>query len=404
MSAMHVLIVEDSLIYRRLLSRMLTQWGYIVSEAENGVAALEILSSQPVSMVISDWEMPEMDGITLCQAIRNHQFGRYVYVILLTARENTGDLTQGFDAGADDFLSKPVEQAELRARLNAGLRILTLEATLAAHNKRLSEALHQIELDLGLAARVQHSVLPSHCLRYGDYFSDWLFLPSAWVSGDVFNIFPLDSQLGFYCVDVSGHGVGAAMMSLAVARQFLHGRVVDRFLYTEDGGIQSPAEVIRILNRRFCSEENDIASYFTIIYGVIDPKSGRGVLCQAGHPTPFIINAEDTVVSIGDGGAPVGLFPDLSWNEADFTLNPGDRLCLFSDGITECENAEGEQFGSQRLERWLHQHARLPVDELLSQFGQHLTGWRNANRDEPTALIDDVSLLVIERQGEHNDY
>ena len=76
MSALHVLIVEDSLIYRRLLSRMLTQWGYIVSEAENGVAALEILSSQPISMVISDWEMPEMDGLTLCQTIRSRQFGR----------------------------------------------------------------------------------------------------------------------------------------------------------------------------------------------------------------------------------------------------------------------------------------------------------------------------------------
>ena len=165
MSALHVLIVEDSLIYRRLLSRMLTQWGYIVSEAENGVAALEILSSQPISMVISDWDMPEMDGLTLCQTIRNRQFGHYVYVILLTARENAGDLTQGFDAGADDFLSKPVEQDELRARLHAGVRILTLEATLAAHNKRLSEALHQIEQDLELAARVQHSVLPSHRLR-----------------------------------------------------------------------------------------------------------------------------------------------------------------------------------------------------------------------------------------------
>ena len=304
MSALHVLIVEDSLIYRRLLSRMLTQWGYIVSEAENGVAALEIMSSQPISMVISDWDMPEMDGLTLCQTIRNRQFGHYVYVILLTARENAGDLTQGFDAGADDFLSKPVEQDELRARLHAGVRILTLEATLATHNKRLSEALHQIEQDLELAARVQHSVLPSHRLRFGNYFSDWLFMPSAWVSGDVFNIFPLDSHIGFYCVDVSGHGVGAAMMSLAVARQFLHGRVVDRFLFTDQGGIQSPAEVIGILNSRFCSEESDITSYFTIIYGVIDPESGRGVLCQAGHPTPVIVNADSAVTSVGNGGPP----------------------------------------------------------------------------------------------------
>ena len=87
MSALHVLIVEDSLIYRRLLSRMLIQWGYTVSEAENGIAALEILSSQPVSMVISDWEMPEMDGLAPCKAIRSREWGHYVYVILLRIRE-----------------------------------------------------------------------------------------------------------------------------------------------------------------------------------------------------------------------------------------------------------------------------------------------------------------------------
>ena len=116
------------------------------------------------------------------------------------------------------------------------------------------------------------------------------------------------------------------------------------------------------------------------------------------------MNADSAVTSVGNGGPPVGLMPDLSWEDVAFTLNPGDRLCLFSDGITECENVSGEQFGPQRLERWLHDHARLPVDLLLARFGDHLTGWRNANRDEPTALTDDVSLLVIERQGEQNDY
>lgn len=183
MSAQHVLIVEDSLVYRRLLSRMLTQWGYIVSEAENGVDALAILENQPVSTVISDWEMPEMNGLTLCREIRRRQFGRYVYLILLTAREDHGDLTQGFEAGADDFLSKPVEQSELRARLHAGARILSLEADLAARNARLSEALRQIEQDLELAARIQQSVLPAHQLRHQGFFSDWIFLPSARVSG-----------------------------------------------------------------------------------------------------------------------------------------------------------------------------------------------------------------------------
>ena len=398
--AQHVLIVEDSLVYRRLLSRMLAQWGYKVSEAENGLAALQILESQPVSLVISDWEMPEMDGLTLCREIRSRQIGHYIYVILLTGRENPDDLTLGFDAGADDFLSKPVEQSELRARLHAGARILSLEATLAARNARLSEALRQIEQDLEVAARIQQSVLPAHQQRYRDYFSDWLFLPSAWVSGDIFNVFPLDNHLGFYCVDVSGHGVGAAMMSLAVARQFLHGRAVERFLFTDDDEVASPAEVVRILNGRFCSDEVEIVSYFTMIYGVIDLDTGEGKLCQAGHPTPFIVSPDGEVRAVGSGGAPVGLMPDLSWTDVDFTLAAGERLCLFSDGITECENLAGEQFGPQRLQEALRHGATLGLNDLLAQFARHLIHWRSGENQEQPTMADDVSLLVIERKGE----
>lgn len=400
MAELHVLIVEDSPVYRRLLARMLAQWGYRVSEAENGAAALAILADSSVSMVISDWEMPLMDGLALCREIRERQFGHYIYLILLTARENAGDLAQGFDAGADDFLSKPVEQSELRARLHAGARILALEATLAAHNARLSEALTQIEKDLEAAARIQQSVLPSHHLRYQHYLADWLFLPSAWVSGDIFNVFALDDHLAFYCVDVSGHGVGAAMMSLAVARQFLHGRTVERFLFAEQGGVESPANVVGMLNQRFCNEEPDIMSYFTMIYGVIHLASGKGRLCQAGHPTPFIISADGAVKTVGSGGAPVGLMPELSWEDVAFELDAGERLCLFSDGITECENPHGEQFGELRLQRWLQQQATRPIDQFLPQFGEHLMNWRNGEQPARTAMADDVSLLLIERNGE----
>lgn len=400
MSAQHVLIVEDSPVYRRLLARMLAQWGYTVSEAENGVAALDILANQPVSLVISDWEMPEMDGLSLCREIRSRQFGHYVYVILLTAREAPDDLTLGFDAGADDFLSKPVEQSELRARLHAGARVLSLESTLAARNARLSEALRQIEQDLEVAARIQQSVLPAHQQRHQDYFSDWIFLPSAWVSGDIFNVFPLDNHLGFYCVDVSGHGVGAAMMSLAVARQFLHGRAVERFLFTADNEVASPAEVVRILNGRFCSDEVEIVSYFTMIYGVIDLATGEGRLCQTGHPTPFIVTQEGEARTVGNGGAPVGLMPDLCWTDVNFSLAAGERLCLFSDGITECENLVGEQFGQMRLQASLQAGAGLTLNELLPQFARHLVHWRSGDNKEPLAMADDVSLLVIERTGE----
>ncbi len=174
-----VLIVDDSTVYRRLLGSMLGKWGYEVLEAVNGVAALDVLATQPVNMVLSDWEMPVMDGLTLCQEIRARFQEHYIYLILLTARESVDDLALGFEAGADDFLSKPVNQSELRARLHAGERILELEATLAARNARLREALSQIESDLQAAAQLQRSVLPARRMQYDNFFADWLFVPSA---------------------------------------------------------------------------------------------------------------------------------------------------------------------------------------------------------------------------------
>ncbi|WP_039058396.1 SpoIIE family protein phosphatase [Enterobacter sp. Bisph1] len=394
-----VLIVDDSLIYRRLLANLLAQWGYGVSEAENGEEALAMMAQTPFSMVISDWEMPVMDGLALCRAIRNIEFGHYVYLILLTARESADDLTEGFEAGVDDFLSKPVNQSELRARLHAGSRILALEASLAAHNNRLTQALSQIEQDLQVAARLQRAVLPAHQLRYEAWFADWLFLPSAWVSGDIFNIFPLDGHLGFYFVDVAGHGVGAAMMSLAVARQFLHGRVVERFLFDEQGGVASPADVVQMLNTRFCSEDAEVVSYFTLIYGVIDRQTGCGTLCQAGHPTPFIVSPDGRVRQMGNGGAPVGLLAEMCWEDTHFTLHEGERLCLFSDGITECEGADEEQFGDQRLQQWITQRRDHDIETLLTLFGEHLTQWRNPDGGRDRTMTDDVSLLIIERRG-----
>ncbi|MDU5835565.1 MAG: SpoIIE family protein phosphatase [Pantoea sp.] len=402
-----VLIVDDALLYRRLLAGLLRQWGYQVFEAENGEQALALLAQETVSLVISDWEMPVMDGLTLCREIRQQMQDRYIYIIVLTARDSVEDLRVGFAAGADDFLRKPVNQVELQARLHAGERILQLEGTLASRNRRLSEALSQIQQDLQAAATLQRSILPPHHLRQGDYFADWLFMPSAWVSGDLFHLFPLDGKaVGFYCVDVAGHGVTAAMMSVAVARQFLHGRTVDPFLF-DGAAVTPPSQVVRILNERFCAQHPEVTSYFTLVYGVIDRHSGEGRLCQAGHPTPFIVSDSGAVREIGKGGPPVGLLEHLDWEEYPFHLAPGERLCLYSDGISECENADRQMFGAARLEALLASLHDRSIEAVLAAVEQSINQWRGMATDEAASAPDDISLLVIERQqgstGEKNE-
>ncbi|WP_255443861.1 MULTISPECIES: PP2C family protein-serine/threonine phosphatase [unclassified Serratia (in: enterobacteria)] len=396
-----ILIVDDSRSYRHLLGSMLSKWGYRVLEAQDGVHALAMLETQNINAVISDWEMPQMDGVALCRQIRQRDFGHYIYAILVTARQSIDDLVQGLESGADDFLSKPVNQSQLRARLHAAERVLTLESTLAVRNQRLSSAYQQIEQDLQAAARLQRSVLPSASLAFSSYQADWMFLPSAYVSGDLLNYFALDSRhLAFYCIDVAGHGVSAAMLSLAVAREFLTGRIDERLLIV-DGNIVAPHQVVAALNRRFCLDNEEITSYFTLIYGFIDTQTGLGALCQAGHPTPFIIRQDGELRTVGLGGVPVGLFPQSEYQSSEFCLAPGERLYLYSDGISECENRAGELYGETRLQQLLIAQRRQPRSAVFQCVERELVSWSQPESDGLAEygrfFNDDISLVAIER-------
>lgn len=405
-----VLIVDDSKSYRHLMVAALTKWGFSVCEAEDGQQALKKLTQRPIHIVISDWEMPVMDGVALCQAIRSGDFGHYIYVILVTARQSLEDLLTGMESGADDFLSKPVNQSQLRARLHAAERVLSLESTLAARNEKLSYAYQQIESDLQVAAKLQHSFLPAHNLVLAGFEFDWMFLPSAYVSGDLLNYFPLgERHIAFFSVDVAGHGVTAAMLSLAVSREFMAGRISSHLLLEHSAEGErvpvSPHRVVGELNQRFCLDNEQISSYYTLIYGVIDISDGKGTLCQAGHPTPFIIRADGELSCVGDGGMPVGLFEEAEYEDSDFMLEIGDRLYLYSDGIVECEGQRQELYGDRRLQTLLSESRHLAKEQVFARVENALNAWR-CDEDEPVQktpvrpsqpFADDISLMAIDR-------
>ncbi len=137
---MKVLIAEDDPVSRLLLQNHLVHWGHEVTAAEGGGQAWQLFLAGNFPLVISDWVMPEMDGVELVRRIRTCQRPGYVYVILLTAKARKEDVVQGMEAGADDFVTKPFDREELRVRLRAGERIIELEHTLAQKNQALLEA------------------------------------------------------------------------------------------------------------------------------------------------------------------------------------------------------------------------------------------------------------------------
>ena len=148
---MRILIAEDDAVSRRLLEATLGKWGYEVIVTTDGLQALEVLRQpEAPSLAILDWMMPGLDGAEVCLKAREMAAGRRLYIILLTAKGRKEDIVEGLTAGADDYVVKPFDRAELKARIAVGERILRLQAELAARVKELELALANVKLLQGL--------------------------------------------------------------------------------------------------------------------------------------------------------------------------------------------------------------------------------------------------------------
>jgi len=380
---------------------LLRAQGHEVLEASDGELAWELVGRNQVSFVVSDWLMPNLAGVDLCRRIRAANFEHYVYVILCTSKGAKSDLIEGMDAGADDFLVKPISPEELRVKVRAGERVLRLQQGLAEKNRelaginnRLQSAHKLIEDDLKAAAWMQQRLLPQAALEAHGVKCSWRLQPSGYIAGDIFNFFALDdSHVGFYLLDVSGHGVPAAMLSVTLSMMLTpdaaNGSPLKRYDSATDAyDILSPGDAVRELNRRFQTRDD---RYFTMIYGLFDARSSMLRLAQAGHPGPVLIRKGEAPRVLGTGGMPVGLWRDIDFDCFDTRLNPGDRILLYSDGVTECMNFDGEAFGEDRLLIYLAQSAAQPMDNLLGGLLTAVRAWR-----AETDFGDDLSLLAIE--------
>lgn len=395
-----ILIVDDSTSYRLLLMRHIKAWGnYTILQAEDGQQALEILRTTQVGIVISDWEMPNINGVELCKEVRKLS-GSYVYFILVTSRATADDLVLGMDAGADDFLIKPINQQELRVRLRAGERILSLEAGLEEKNQRLNAAYKLIEDDLKAAAQMQRSLLPQGSLNVPQLSCDWFFQPSLFVSGDMLNFFRLDQEhIGFYSVDVSGHGVKSAMLSVTISsllnQHNLNGIIKKKKNDKPFYAITTPKEVVSQLNKQF-QLTIDGMIYFTMVYGILNIVTGQGKLTRAGHPHPLIIHDDGQIEIIESGDVPIGFLPDAEYHDIEFCLGKNSRLYLYTDGISECENEHKQAFGEQQLMNFLVAKQKSSLNSSIEELQQLLQCWRDKTQK---GFADDMSLLAIHFDG-----
>ncbi len=396
----NILVVDDAMSIRLTLSHFLKKLGFQVFQASNGVEALELLQEHDIPVIISDWEMPEMNGIEFCLETRKRYDENEHYIIILTANTQKSAIKSIFDAGGNDYLTKPIDMVALSARLLGGLRITTWrddlkwsKAQLEYHKQQLDEAYARIKDDLIIAASVQRRHVPQNYPQIGTITFAGAFLPAFYTAGDIFNYVQLnDTEIAVFSVDVSGHGIASSLLAVSVSETLCANGNAQPILFEENDDkstARSPEAVVYELNKRFVQGETD--HYLTINYGVINLEASIFRLCQAGHPPLLLIREDGSGHEIGRGGMPVGLFEFAEYDSVDFKLQRGDRVYLFSDGIPESENSDGDQFGEGRMIENLTGSRSVNMVESISSVIGSARSWQGAD-----AFNDDVSIIGFE--------
>lgn len=399
---LRVLVVDDSRMQRKLLSANLRTWGYDVLEAESGDEGLQLCVQHDVSLILSDWVMPGMTGPEFCLEFRRLAREGYGYFILLTSKGSSSEVAQGLNSGADDFLTKPVNSGELRARLRAGERVLNMQKELIEKNMIVNTALERIETlydalnhDLSEARHLQQSLVRETDIRFDEGRIAFNLTPSGHVGGDLVGQFRINAdEIAIYSLDVSGHGVTSALMTARLAG-YLSGLTPNQNLAmsrSPNGSFvaRDPAETVSDLNKLLL-RELETEHYFTIALSIVDLTTGKMRSVQAGHAHPLLLRKSGAIEHLGSGGMPVGLLPDAQFETFETELRPGDRLMLYSDGITECTSENGDMLEEQGLGQWVAdlQGKSGPdcLDEILARLGA-FAGHRDFDDDVSAALFD----------------
>jgi sigma-B regulation protein RsbU (phosphoserine phosphatase) len=383
-----ILVVDDDPVTIASIGDLLVGSGYTVASAPTGEAALNAVPSLRPRMLILDVGMPGMDGYTLCRRMREHPATSNVPILFLSSASSVDARVAGLRAGGIDFLGKPCADAELLARVDAHLEVASRSEELARLNHQLSGANNALQGGLRAASRVQSAMLSATNPGDASARFAWRCIPCEQLGGDLVNVLRLSEGLhAVYVLDASGHGLPAALLAVAA------GYFLSAFSGAQAGRARSearsPAAVIGEFNRVL----NTMAppgAFVTVLAGVLDAQRGTFTFASAGHPGPLRLRPGMDPEYVDRAGIPAGLGED-AYDDHVLTLQRGERLLLYSDGVYEQANPVGERFGRDRLLNEASARQRDGGEALLEHLVRTVEEWRGSRPTE-----DDLSLLAID--------
>ena len=407
-----VLIVDDQDTNRDVLARRLNRRGYDTRDASGGEQALQMIHAQDFDLILLDVMMPGMSGLEVLQQLRKTRSRAELPVIMVTARDQSSDVVEALGLGANDYVTKPIDFAVIMARVETQLslrnsvrQIIKLERRLSERNialeganQHLQEAAERARRELEMAAKVQTSLLPSAAPSFNGVQFAWAFQPCNELAGDALNVGQVGpNHVSFYVLDVSGHGVAASLASVAATRA-LSPTGNDSMVLMPDGITPvPPAEVLQRMDVQFPFKE-ETEQFITLFYAVLDTTRRELTYASAGHPGAIRVRADGSTDGLTRSNVPIGLgsgmmIPGSTGLFDQFTVKvePGDRLYVYSDGMTEASNIEDEEYSRERLISQLQSTQKVSLDDSVRNAIEAVEQWRHGS-----PVRDDVSLLAAE--------
>jgi sigma-B regulation protein RsbU (phosphoserine phosphatase) len=347
--------------------------------AHDGAEAIRKLEDDPsIEVVLSDINMPVMDGLTLLT--RLNEMPRLLKTVMVSAYTDMLNLRVAMNRGAYDFVTKPIDFEDLEATILKTAR----ELEMLREARRIREQFTEIQAELGVAAKIQKSLLPEPLVTHAAVDIAAVMLPARHVSGDFYDFFAIDkTHFGFVVGDVSGKGIPAALF-MAVARTVLRSTA----LYGA-----SPGECLTAVNRILVPQGSG-QMYVTLFYGILDTESGKLTWSIGGHAPPWLLPAGGKAHQIkGPHGFMVGMFEDASFEMTETPLHRGDTILVHTDGITDAENASGQMFGRPRLAKLIQSIAPAGGATVACVAQKIVEAVHTFTSGAPQA--DDITLLAV---------
>jgi sigma-B regulation protein RsbU (phosphoserine phosphatase) len=379
-----ILVVDDDAMSRRVLAQLLSAAGYNCRVSNDGSEALETIHARPPSLLLLDFDMPGLNGAEVLRCLRSDEDPTVAQIpaIMLTAHGSDQSEVSCLQAGADDFVTKPVNASVLRARIETQLRLRSMRRQLERQNDELEKWRRDLERDLAAARLTQQSLIPQKPLLLPGWQIATYYHPVIQVGGDIYGWLRMkDGRVLFWIADGTGHGAAAALLTTLAKLLFHHGSMDH----------DSPASLMEAVDNDFRSTFG-ARSFMTAMCVALDPATGQAQVVGAGHPPLLVARHGGTTESIASVAPPLGMIKRSAFTETAIDLEPGDAFLLYTDGLLRWAKDERHRVTPEQLEKALD-HSAPSAEALLERIVAQTTP-DNSAKTAP----DDVAAIAVRRE------